>query len=395
MAEPRYPLGCRRSLQIFNVILKNPVVGSGYFPVFSPNFIGFCIFFIFSYVGTFVFASPYEFINTDSSERLEVLNKLVTTGSMSSNASQRSLDSVLQDYAFKVFKHPKTGIIYDGTVPTNLSGMKVDAVRLRSGSLRRYGILYNEFDVPTGVEVKPYVRRLVLVYQNFVNWSSVYYNQPGFQLIAPVLGLLAYNASNLSATNLHELNIVATKKPILIRFTNVSFTSGLTPMCIFFDLNGTVSLSNVTSPNVCSTFYQGHFSLVTESLAPSPVPTPSPLRPPSPPAITPPSPSGFIPYPSPGAPNVTPGPVSEAPTGKTSNTWKIAVGSSIGGVIALVLLGFFCIGLFKYREKANITQMEHQADQAEALQTSMIAGSRAPTAAGTRTQPLLENEYVA
>lgn len=375
MAEARNPPGCGKALQYLSwvhVIWRYPLVGSVFFPLLNPKIVFFYVF-VFSYAATWGSAGVNE----------TVLLKMVAEGSRSSTDSQKSVDEILQDYAFKAFRHPRSGIIYDATVPSNLSGIKINAVRLRSGSLRRRGILYNELEVPVGIVVKPYVERLVLVYQNYMNWSSVYYYRPGLKLVAPILGLLAYDASNLNATNLQELNIFATKKPISIRFTNLSMTEGSNPMCIFFDLNGTVSLSNVSSPNVCSSFYQGHYSLVIQSFAPAPVPIPAPMPqfsgPPPPIVASPPS----------GSPNLTPSP----PARKNSKTWKIAVGSSIGGVVGLAFLGFLCVGFLKYRERSTIEYMEQQADQAEALQTSMVRGRRAPTAGGTRTQPMLESEY--
>lgn len=296
-------------------------------------------------------------------------------GSGSLNGSRRSLDGILQVYAFKALIKPRTGVIYDAPVPSNLSGMKVEAVRLKSGSLWNRGITYNEFQIPSGILEQSYVQRLVLVYQNLGNWSSLYYNKPGFDLVAPVLGILAYDASNLSAINLQELQIVSTKQPILIRFPEVP--QGLTPICISFYLNGSVSLRNASSGNVCSTNDQGHFSLIVESKALSPTPTPAPVP-------------GNIPPPNAPAPLV---PVSARK--KKSTTWKIVLGIALGSaalIVSLVLLGF---GMFKYKQTAKIARMEHQADQGEALQTTAVGSSRAPAAGGTRTQPMLENEYVA
>lgn len=378
MAEARIPLGCRRAPQYISWvhdIWRYILVGSVFSQLLNPK-VAFFYVFVFSYAATGGSAGIDE----------AVLFKMVAADSRNATDSQKSVDKILQNDAFTVFRHPKSGTIYEATAPSNLSGININAVRLRSGSLRRRGILYNEFEVPVGIVVKPYVKRLVLVYQNFMNWSSVYYNRPGFKLVAPVLGLLAYDASNLSATNLQELNIYATKKPISIRFTNLSTREGSNPMCIFFDLNGTVSLSDVSSPNVCSSFYQGHFSLVIQSLAPAPAPVSTPS--PSPHLLGPPPPVVAAPSPS-----TLPSPNPSPPAKKNSKTWKIAVGSSIGGVVGLAFLGFLCAGFLKYRERSIIEHMEQQADQEEALQTAMVGGRRTPTAGGTRTQPMLESEY--
>jgi hypothetical protein len=48
-------------------------------------------------------------------------------------------------------------------------------MRLKSGSLRTRGVQnYKEFHIPIGVIEKPYVKRLVLVYQNLGIFSVLY-----------------------------------------------------------------------------------------------------------------------------------------------------------------------------------------------------------------------------
>jgi len=134
----------------------------------------------------------------------------------------RILDATLQDYAYRAFVRPRTGIVFNATVPANLTGIAVSALRLRSGSLRRKGFAgYFEFGVPTGVVVQPYVERVVLVYHNLGNWSDYYYPLTGYTYLAPLLGLLVYDMANLSAVGLPELNIVASGSPISVRSSNV------------------------------------------------------------------------------------------------------------------------------------------------------------------------------
>ncbi|KAH9300451.1 hypothetical protein KI387_012034, partial [Taxus chinensis] len=301
--------------------------------------------------------------------------------------SQRSLDTVLQKYAFRAFIHPKTGIIYNAQVPKNMSGIQVLAVRLRSGSLRSRGMVYKEFDIPSGVVVEPYIERLVLVYQNLGNRSSHYYinlgTNWGLKLVTPVLGLLAYdNSSDVSSSgNLQEAHILATKKPIKIRFSGVSFPRRLAvaPLCILFYLNGTVSVSNMSSSYVCTTYYQGHFSLAIQSLAPTPSGS-----------IV----SGFSPPPwSKKDPNSIPYETTSSEKHE-SNAWKFALGSLTGGSVVLGVTGMLGFFLHRHRQKSMITRMEHRADQEEPLQTALIGHSRAPTAPGLRTQPKLENENI-
>lgn len=279
----------------------------------------------------------------------------------STGSSVRALDALLQDYAYRAFVRPKTGIPYDGVVPLNLTGIKIAALRLRSGSLFRRGVdMYKEFVIPPGVREQPHVKRLALVYQNLGNWSTQYYPLSGHTYLAPVLGLLAYDASNLSATNLPELEINASRNPISIQFSDVkSAADGSVPMCVWFDLHGLVSFSNVGSGNVCSTNQQGHFSIVVESVAP----VPSPTQPPS--------------------------------TRRKSGTriWVI-VGSVVGGLFLLALLCVLVVWVHKLKEKRKMHEMEKASEGGEALRMTPVGETKAPAATGTRTQPTLETEYV-
>ncbi|KAI9154458.1 hypothetical protein LWI28_026557 [Acer negundo] len=292
--------------------------------------------------------------------------------------SARALDALLQDYAYRAFVRPRTGIVYDGVVPSNLTGMKIAAMRLRSGSLRKKGVkMYKEFGIPIGVTESPYVERLVLVYQNLGNWSKTYYPlPPGYTYLSPVLGLLAYDASNLSATNLPVLEIRASGDPLSITFQDMmSAPAGSVAKCVWFDLQGITNISNATSGNTCSTTEQGHFSIVVESVAPSP----------SPESVAP-SPSAVSP------PGVPPSPRREKKKGN-SKVW-IIVGPVLGGLALLVLLAFLVLWLYKYKHRKKMEQMQKAADVGEALQMTSVGDTKAPAAAVTRTQPVLENEYV-
>ncbi|CAN6467556.1 unnamed protein product [Victoria cruziana] len=293
--------------------------------------------------------------------------------------SFRSLDALLQGYAYRAFVRPRTGVIYDATVPATVYGVKLSVARLRSGSLRSRGVQFYEFQFPPGVREWPYVERLALVYQNLVNWSSFYYHVPGHTLVSPVLGILAYEASNLTATNLPELNVAATMKPISISFSSTTIPSGLTAKCVRFDLNGSLEYSNLSGPNTCSTLKQGHFSLVVESIAPASAPSPVPSE--APPSTRPnpaPAPSGV-----------------ESQEKGSSKLLEVTVGSVVGGFVLVAGLAICAIALLRLKRKSQLAAMERQADQGEALRVSEIGSTRAPAALGTRTQPILETEYVA
>ncbi|KAJ8562548.1 hypothetical protein K7X08_011839 [Anisodus acutangulus] len=196
----------------------------------------------------------------------------------SQSSAKRSLDSLFQEYAFKALAWPrtKTGTAYEGSVPSNLTGIRISALMLRRDSLkwRGYGY-YHEFLIPTGITEEPYVTRIVLVYQNLGNWSSLYYPLPGYIYQTPVLGIMAYDAMDMCAKNKPELQIHALENPIHIRFSNVQpAPEGSLLKCVYFKSNNSIKFSNVTNGNVCSTRKQGHFAIVAEvRVAPSPAPS--------------------------------------------------------------------------------------------------------------------------
>lgn len=265
-------------------------------------------------------------------------------------SAARALDAILQDYAYRAFVRPRTGVPYDGTVPSNLTGMKISAMRLVRGSLKARGVSrYKEFEIPKGVIETPYVKRLVLVYQNLGNWSEVYYPPSNFTYLAPVLGLLAYNASNLSATNLPELSIVASRDPIMVDFSNMGQApSGSTPKCVWFSLQGSVNFGNMSSGRKCLTTEQGHFSVVVESVGGK---------------------------------------------GKSRKVW-IIVGSVAGGLVLLILLAILGLWVKKHRHKRRVSRMQTAADTGEPLEMATIRGTTFPRAMLMRTQPVIEHDYV-
>lgn len=293
-----------------------------------------------------------------------------------SMGAARALDALLQDYAYLAFDRPRirTGVIYDASVPSNLTGIKVSGLRLRSGSLRSRGFkMYKEFQIPVGVVEQPYVERLVLVYQNLGNLSARYYKLPGYIYLVPVLGLLAYDASNLSATNLPELDIKASAQPISISFSDVKpLPVGSSAKCVSIDLQGSLNFSNVLSDNTCTTFQQGHFSIVIESIAPSPAPLPPPPTMAAPP---------------------TEAPIIHHKGKKNKSKVWIIVGSVAGGLVLMFLLGVLIVCTNKYKHKKKMQQMERAAEVGEALQMTKVGSTKAPAATVTRTPPTLETEY--
>lgn len=270
--------------------------------------------------------------------------------------SARLLDLLIRDYTFKSFKlkRCRTGAIRPVHLPSNLSGIDVHSSRFRCGSLSRYGAELNEFRLGTGVIAQPCVERVMLVRQNLgYNWSSIYYanyDLSGYQLVSPVLGLLAYNGDG-NFSNFYELGLSATDKHIIIDFHNFTVdlfrreTPGIRPLCATFSRDGKVALKKEESPNVCVTNKQGHFGLVIES----------------PPSL-------------PGRGKV--------------NRWRLAVVSGIGATFAAFLLALLLVAmLVKVKRKAEMEELERRAYEEEALRVSMVGHIRAPTADVTRTSP--------
>ncbi|KAJ4832246.1 hypothetical protein Tsubulata_002011 [Turnera subulata] len=286
--------------------------------------------------------------------------------------SAHLLDLLIRDYTFKSYDvHFRTGTVHTIHLPANFSGIKVDTAKFRCGSLTRYGAQVKEFHLGIGVTVQPCVERVMVIRQNLGhNWSSIYYanyDLSGYQLVSPILGLLAYNVggANVNFTNSFELGIHAGEKPITIDFSNASSSSGvnnisrMSPLCASFENDGKVTLKNPVSPNLCVTTRHGHYGLVIKS----------PPTPPAPPVIE--------------------------PKGKIS-LWKVVVGTTIGAALGLFLLGLLLVAMFvKVQKKARMVELERRAYEEEALQVSMVGHIiRAPTAAVTRTMPVIEHDYM-
>ncbi|XP_078437148.1 transmembrane protein, putative (DUF1191) [Wolffia australiana] len=298
---------------------------------------------------------------------ITILGLLAASQSMgvpgSNFSSARSLDGLLQSYAYRAFDRPRTGKPYTAVTPSNLSGISLTVLRLRSGSFRYRGYrTFKEFDIPVGVLVEPYVERLALVYQNLGNWSSIYYHLPGYTLVAPVLGLLAYEAANLSAINLPELDLIATGKPISVRFTEVSRARGMTVKCVFFYLNGTVGMKNSTEDNVCETYIQGHFSMAVSS---------SEVPPATAPILTP----------------------ARSKKKVVDMVWKI-VGIAVGGFLFLVVVLVLVLWVVRLRKNRRMERLAQREEAGEVLQRRRVGSAQLPMASMIRTKPELEDEQV-
>ncbi|XP_047260769.1 uncharacterized protein LOC107871987 [Capsicum annuum] len=291
---------------------------------------------------------------------------LVGSQSTSSDSSARSsLDSLLQRYAFRelTWQRIRTGVPYDAYVPSNLMGIKVSAMILKRHTLkRRVHGYYKEFFIPSGIIVEPYVEKLVLVYQNLGNWSSFYDPLPGYIYLTPVLGILAYDADDLYATNLLELDILALEDPINIRFPFVQPTpEGSFPKCVYFYSNNLVQFGHVTDGNICETRIHGHYSIVADMKA--------------------------VPSPSPSAHEIAPSP---PPTADDNNHQNI---NSKMWTISSVFLFFVLMGiLFFIVKKYGLLEIKQRLYDSAAVVQPLLGNTKVQLEAPTT--PLPENDYV-
>ncbi|CAI0476586.1 unnamed protein product [Linum tenue] len=276
--------------------------------------------------------------------------------------SPQQLDLLIRDYTFRssFINMTRTGEIHNVNLPANLSGaVRAQAARFRCGSLTRYGARIDGFTLGIGVMLYPCVERVMLITHRLsLNWSSIYsanYNLSGYQLVSPILGLAAYNAGGKSYP--FEVGIRSAQgNSIAVNFTNPIDDPIVNPLCAIFEGDGkTVSLKPPISDRVCGSTSNGHFGLVVK----------------------------------------LPPPVTAAGGGGRAAVWKVAVASSVGSALGIVLLGLLVVAMFaKVKKKARMVEMERRAYEEEALQVSMVGHVRAPVAAGTRTVPTIEHHFV-
>eukprot|EP00249_Psilotum_nudum_P026984 c34181_g1_i1 orf=512-1576(-) len=284
-------------------------------------------------------------------------------------------DRHFQQQAFTVFNHHKTGQLYN---VSSIRGSTIQAVRLRTGSLKKRGIIINEFTIVEGCHVGAPLQRVLLVYERF-GTSDLFPVKDGYESIVPVVGLFAYDATNLSTTQaLPKLSLATTEKNITVHFPLFKPSADVTVFCVYFEDNSVgVVISNLTSLGSCSTTRLGFFSLIARSLSRASVPAPEP-------AI---SSALHNPRGSPFGLSVR----GKRSSGIRTKAWKIAVGSAAGILLLVLLCSMLAFAAMKYRRMKRFTLMEYHASQGESLQTALIRNTRAPAAGGTRTQPSLES----
>ncbi|GAA0168925.1 hypothetical protein Leryth_011835 [Lithospermum erythrorhizon] len=261
-----------------------------------------------------------------------------------------SLDSFIRDYSFKKMVQPRTGTMYNVSLPANFSGIDVSIVRLRSGSFWKRGVNHSFFKMPPRILPWPNVIRFDIVYQNLGNWSSTYFNVPNHTFVAPVVGFSAYYANSSEAEN-EKISLTVMGDPIQVHFPNVEVqeSRNATLKCVRFGNDGLVEFSNTSNRNICFSHSQGHFSIVV--------------------------------------------PHQERKKTKTRR-WKWWVIGFAIGVVALVLLVLIVVIVYKVLKTNMKRKMEKESERSEALGSIWIGVSKMPSGAYIRTEPVLEHSFV-
>lgn len=278
------------------------------------------------------------------------------TFSAPANGNLISYEQTIQQAAYAAFArlNPVTGTKYDANLSGDLANITVQAVRLRVGSLRRYGVTLGRFTIPPGLRITNVSSvRVILVYRDFGNVSVYSSSVPGQVFVSSLAGIRVYNGDTLNSTTpLPALTAIALENPIQVIIPPNAHPS----YCVEFSGNGTAFATNASAAGNASstpptyacfsrTLGDNYFALV-------------------------------------GLP----------PPGKKSNTWKIILGTVLGvvGLIAILLLLVFCCR--RQLRKRKLAKMQAQADRGETLQPTQVGNTRAPVATQSRTRPRLERD---
>ncbi|XP_047306707.1 uncharacterized protein LOC124910135 [Impatiens glandulifera] len=263
------------------------------------------------------------------------------------NSTTQLLDVLLQDRAFRAAQHrPMTGELFNISLPSILAGVRVSVVRLRSNTLWREGANFCDFVIPRRTLPFPYVRRILISFQDFGNRSSEFFklNLTDFMLVSSVVSLRTYDATNFS-NGPTKVGLDTMTQKIMVRLSGfkVSEDNNKKIKCAKFGSKGNIDLSDVGSGRECyGDGKDGYFCLVVPS-------------------------KGTV----------------------DSGLW-VVVGLVIG-FAGLLLFGFCGLMVVWIVKVKKIHEMEKEADDGLVLRTVWIGGSKMPSAVNIRTHPILEN----
>ncbi|XP_040381433.1 uncharacterized protein LOC121054789 [Oryza brachyantha] len=272
-----------------------------------------------------------------------------------------SIEAAVRDRAFQLFRRTSE-ILVVGDVPVLAgAGVEASATRVRSSALWADGVNATAagFAVPPRVVPAPFARRVAIVFVRFLgDTSSWLFAAPaGYALAAPVVGLLAYDASGPNG----ELALRALGAPVRIEFrVNLSSAKGFnatTARCLTFAAGGgkAVATHAVEEPGPsCVVSGTGHYGVAVQvETPPSPPPPPPPVR---------------------------------------ERWWVWKVGATAGGVVAASFLVITVVAAVRWSRRRRREEMERRAMSGEELGRMAVRGSRMPSAKMVRTRPEVEEE---
>lgn len=269
--------------------------------------------------------------------------------SFDNHVTNESLDAFLQDLTLKALLHrrPHTNALYKADLPENLEGIKMAVVRIRSKTLWSRGANFSNIHIPRGTLPVPYVRRISLVYLDFGNWSSHFYKVKGYSLVSPVVGFMAFDASNISSNTVTKLDLNIMLKPIEIQFPSLTLPeeSNGRERCARFGANRTIQITEMSTRNSCYCRNQGFLSIVV-------------------------------------------------PSERKKRVWDLWLEGFVLGFVGLVVVWFVGMVLIKVLMAKKIHEMEREAEESVGLEIIWIGTSKMPSAAVTRTHPAIENASI-
>uniref|UniRef100_A0A0D9WM61 Legume lectin domain-containing protein n=1 Tax=Leersia perrieri TaxID=77586 RepID=A0A0D9WM61_9ORYZ len=274
-------------------------------------------------------------------------------------ANVTSIEAAVRDRAFQLFR--RTSEIVNVDVNVSLAAVTAGAIeatatRVRSNALWADGINATAVavTVPPRVVTAPFARRVAIVFLRFAANASppLFSPPPGYDLAAPVVAILAYDAASGSNS---PVSLRALGAPVRIEFNS---STAPTARCVTFAGGGGEAVAThdvAAGTSRCEVSGTGHYGLAVKKPAPAPVNTPT-----------------------------------STPVREKWWVWKVAV--SAGGIAAASFVMISVAGVVRWRRRRRREEMERRAMGGEELGRMAVRGSRMPSAKMVRTRPEVEEE---
>ncbi|CAN1793768.1 hypothetical protein LINPERHAP1_LOCUS20104 [Linum perenne] len=279
-----------------------------------------------------------------------VVISTVQSSSPSPPSDFRPLETLIRSGAMKALISQRTGVIADVPLPDNYTGVTASVVRLRTRRFSELGTTAGAlFVFPPGITPYPYPPRIAIVFFNLgPDLSPLYFDVPGFSLIAPVIGFSAYDAAaNFSDPAVESLQFTSSSS-ILVQIPHRLHWASAAKCVKFIGREGLVQFSNLTGDLGCEALGGGKFTVV----------------------------------------------VPEAKKEETAVVIRKVI-VAVAGAMAAVLMVVICVTSYKMVRSNRMGKMEGEAENGLAFDTMWIGRSKMPSAAMVRTQPAIEHGFVA